>query len=209
MLPDIRILDFTQVLSGPFCTQLLADLGADVIKVEPPRGDDTRNWGPPFLGKESAYFLSLNRNKRSIVIDLQRGNKGRKILEKIVKSSDVLAENFRPGVMAKLGLDYARIKKINPRIIYCSISGYGQNGPLSHKPGYDIAAFAASGIMSFTGEENGKPVKPGVPIADIGAGMFAAFAITSALYRREKSREGCYIDISMFDSMISWLTFQA
>jgi crotonobetainyl-CoA:carnitine CoA-transferase CaiB-like acyl-CoA transferase len=153
-LYGIKIIDFTQVLSGPYCTQLLADLGATVVKVEPPSGDSTREWGPPFINGQSAYFLSLNRNKRSLALDLSRKPKATEVALRIAKESDVLVENFRPGVMQKLGLGFDVIKKVNPRIVYCSISGYGQTGPLSHKPGYDIAAFAASGLMSITGEEH-------------------------------------------------------
>ncbi len=201
-------MDFSQVLTGPYCTQLLADMGADVIKVEPPGGDSTRKWGPPIQGTDSSYFLSLNRNKRSIALDLSERN-GVEIANALVKRSDVIVENFRPGVMAKFGLSYREVKKINPSVIYCSISGYGQTGPLKHKPGYDIAAFAASGIMSITGEEKGGPVKTGVPIADIGGGLFAALAIAASLFHRKQTQIGCYIDIGLYDSMISWLTFQA
>jgi crotonobetainyl-CoA:carnitine CoA-transferase CaiB-like acyl-CoA transferase len=210
-LHGTRVLDFTQVLSGPFCTQMLADLGANVIKIEPPYGDTTREWGPPFIDGESAYFLSLNRNKKSIALDLSNKPKATKIALKMARECDVLVENFRPGVMASLGLGYERIKRINPKIVYCSVSGYGQTGPLSHKPGYDIAAFAASGIMSITGEESGGPVKVGVPVADIGAGMFAAYGISSALLgiRNQPGSRGVHLDIGMYDSMISWLTFQA
>ncbi|MGI0078386.1 MAG: CaiB/BaiF CoA transferase family protein [Nitrososphaerales archaeon] len=207
-LEGVRILDFTQVLAGPYCTQILGDMGADVIKVEPPGGDATRKWGPPFQGVDSAYFHSVNRNKKSIVLDLTK-QRGREIAKNLAKSCDVIVENFRPGVMAKLDLSYASIRKVSPDIIYCSISGYGQTGPLKNKPGYDIAAYAASGIMSITGEEGGGPVKTGVPIADIGAGLFAAIAINSSLLERERRGEGAYIDIALYDSMISWLTFQA
>jgi len=209
-LSGTKVLDLSQVLTGPYCTQILGDLGADVIKVEPPGGDGTRKWGPPFIGGESAYFLSVNRNKRSIVIDLKAGNDARRILRRIAKKADVMIENFRPGVASELGIPYRLMKRINPRLIYCSISGYGQTGPLKHKPGYDIAAFAASGIMSITGEKNSSPMKVGVPVADIGAGMFAAIGIVSSLYERQNMNGmGRYIDISMFDSMLSWLTFQA
>ncbi len=209
-LSGVRVLDLTQVLSGPFCTQILGDLGAEIIKVEPPSGDGTRKWGPPFLDGESAYFLSLNRNKQSIVIDLKKGKEASEVIKRMSEKCDVFIENFRPGVLRKLGLSYDEISKRNPRIVYCSISGYGQTGPLSRKPGYDLAAFAASGIMSLTGERSGPPVKAGVPVADIGAGMFAAIAICSMLSsKRVRDGKGCYIDISLYDSMISWLTFQA
>lgn len=207
-LEGIRILDFSQVLAGPYCTQILGDMGAKVIKVEPPGGDATRKWGPPFQGRNSSYFLSLNRNKRSIVLDLGKRS-GIEIARKFASKCDVVVENFRPGVMAKLGLAYAEVKKVNREIVYCSISGYGQTGPLKQKPGYDIAAFAASGIMSITGEEGGGPVKTGVPIADIGAGLFAALSISASLFQRDRTGHGAYIDIALYDSMISWLTFQA
>jgi crotonobetainyl-CoA:carnitine CoA-transferase CaiB-like acyl-CoA transferase len=208
-LHGIKILDFTEVLSGPYCTQLLGDLGADVYKVEPPWGDGTRKWGPPFVSKESAYYLSINRNKKSLVIDLSNEKEGKQVAIRLAKRCDVVIESFRPSVMAKLKLGYEDIKKENPNVIYCSISGYGQSGPMSHKPGYDIAAFAASGIMSITGEEQGSPVKTGVPIADIGAGLNAALAISAALFRRERTGKGTYIDVSLYDAMLSWLTFQA
>ncbi len=204
-------MDFSQILSGPYCTQLLGDLGADIYKVEPLYGDGTRKWGPPFIKGESAYFLSINRNKKSIAMDLTKRPEATSIALRMASKCDVLIENFRPGVMSKLGLDYDVVRKHNSRIVYCSLSGYGQSGPLSHKPGYDIAAFAASGIMSITGEEGGTPVKVGVPVADIGSGMFSALAITSALLgiRTKPNSKGVYLDISMYDSMISWLTFQA
>jgi crotonobetainyl-CoA:carnitine CoA-transferase CaiB-like acyl-CoA transferase len=207
-LEGVRVLDFTQVLAGPYCTQILGDLGADIVKVEPPKGDSTRKWGPPFQGGESSYFLSLNRNKRSIVLDLAKRS-GVKVAKELAKKSDVIIENFRPGVMSKFGLSYREIQKLNRTIVYCSISGYGQSGPLRNKPGYDISAYAASGIMSVTGEERGGPVKTGVPIADIGAGLFAALSIAASLLNRKTSKKGCYIDIGLYDSMISWLTFQA
>jgi crotonobetainyl-CoA:carnitine CoA-transferase CaiB-like acyl-CoA transferase len=199
----------TQVLSGPFCTQLLGDLGADVIKIEPPSGDGTRSWGPPYVRGESAYYLSLNRNKKSVVVDLKKGKKGLDLMKRIASSSDVFIENFRPGVAKSLGLSYDSLRAWNRSIIYCSISGYGQEGPWSRKPGYDITAFAASGIMSITGEPNRPPVKTGVPIADIGAAMFAAIAILCAIIERRRTGKGARIDISMLDCMISWLSFQA
>jgi crotonobetainyl-CoA:carnitine CoA-transferase CaiB-like acyl-CoA transferase len=208
-LAGIRILDFSEVLAGPYCSQLLGDLGADIIKVEPPWGDSSREFGPPFIGMTSAYYYSINRNKRSIAIDL-RASEGKRIALQIASKCDVVLESFRPGVMKKLGLGYEEIKKVNASIIYCSISGYGQNGPLSRKPGYDISANAASGIMSITGEEDGGPVKPGVPIGDIGTGLSAAVGICASLFSRAKGREvGAYIDVSLFDTLLSWLTFQA
>lgn len=208
-LAGVKVLDLTRALAGPFCTMMLADLGADVIKVEPPgRGDETRAWGPPFVNGESAYFMSVNRNKRSIVIDL-KSKGGVSVLRKLAKSADVVVENFRPGTTDKLGVGYADIKKLNPRIIYCSISGFGQTGPYKERPGYDLVIFAESGQMSITGEPGGSPVKAGVPVADIGAGMYAAFAIASSLLSRAKSGRGEFIDVSLFEGQISWLTFQA
>ncbi len=211
-LSGIKVLDFSEVLAGPYCSQLLGDLGAEIIKVEPPWGDSSREFGPPFIGKNSAYYYSINRNKRSIAIDLST-SKGKQIALQIASKCDVVLESFRPGVMKKLGLGYADIKKGNSSVIYCSISGYGQNGPLSGKPGYDLSANAASGIMSITGEEDSGPVKPGVPIADIGSGLSAAVAICATLFATSKhgggKRKGTYIDVSLYDTLVSWLTFQA
>lgn len=208
-LSGIRVLDFTRALAGPFCTMMLADLGAEVVKVEPPpHGDEARLWGPPFANGESAYFLSINRNKKSVALDLSK-EEGKEIARRLIKQSDVVVENFRPGTAARLSIDYESASKIKPDIIYCSISGFGQTGPYSSLPGYDIIAFAMSGMMSITGEEGRPPVKAGVPVADIGAGMYAAYAIVAALLRREKYGIGEYIDISLLEGQISWLTYQA
>lgn len=208
-LAGVKVLDLTRALAGPFCTMMLADLGADVIKVEPPgRGDETREWGPPFLKGESTYFMSVNRNKRSIVLDL-KSKKGVEVLRKLAASSDVLVENFRPGTSERLGIGYGSIKKLNPKIVYCSISGFGQTGPYKDRPGYDLVVFASSGMMSITGEEGRPPVKAGVPVSDIGGGMYAAYAIVSSLYGRSRSGLGEYIDVSLLEGQISWLTHQA
>lgn len=208
-LAGVRVLDLSRALAGPFCTMMLADLGADVVKVEPPgRGDETRAWGPPFLSGESAYFMSVNRNKRSIVIDL-KSKAGVALLKRLAKSSDVLVENFRPGTMEKLGVGYDTVKKLNPKIIYCCISGFGQTGPYKDRPGYDLVIFAESGQMSITGEPGRPPVKAGVAVSDIGAGMYGAFAIVSALLGRFATGKGEYIDVSLFEGQISWLTYQA
>ncbi|MHB1909133.1 MAG: CaiB/BaiF CoA transferase family protein [Nitrososphaerales archaeon] len=209
-LSDVKVLDLTRAMSGPFCTMMLADLGAQVIKVEPPGGDETRLWGPPFIGKESTYFLSINRNKKSIVIDLRK-EKGLEIVNKLARGSDVLVENFRPGTTEKLGINYEKIRFVNPDIVYCSISGFGQTGPSREKPGYDIITFATSGMMSITGEAKRPPVKVGVPVSDICAGMYGAYAIMSSLYKRERDskQKGAYIDVSMLEGQISWLTHQA
>jgi formyl-CoA transferase/CoA:oxalate CoA-transferase len=207
-LEDIRVLDFTRVMSGPFATMLLGDLGADVIKIEPPGGDDTRGWGPPWIGGDSAYFMSANRNKRSMIIDLKK-LEGREIVKKLVEKSDVVVENFRPGVAEQLGISYDNLSKINPRIIYCSISGFGQSGPHRDKPGYDLIALAMSGLMSITGEPNRPPVKFGVPIADLTTALFAALSIVSALYWREKTGRGQYIDMALLDAQVLLLSHQA
>ena len=215
-LEGVKVIDLSRAMAGPFCTMMLADLGAQVIKIEPPAGDETRAWGPPFMGKESTYFLSVNRNKKSIVIDLRK-EKGVEIVKNLTKKSQVLVENYRPGTTEKLGISYERMRKINPTLIYCSISGFGQSGPSREKPGYDIIALATSGMMSITGEPGRPPVKMGVPVSDICAGMYGAYAITTSLYRQEKDQstnstkvpQGTYIDVSMFEGQISWLTHQA
>lgn len=202
------MLDFTRVMAGPFATMLLGDLGADVIKVEPPGGDETRAWGPPWMGRDSAYFMSANRNKRSIIIDLKKPE-SREIVRRLVERSDVVVENFRPGVADQLGIGYGQLSEINPRIVYCSISGFGQSGPYRDKPGYDLIALAMSGLMSITGEPDRPPVKFGVPIADLATAVFAALSIVSALYWREKTGLGQYIDIALMDVQVLLLTHQA
>jgi crotonobetainyl-CoA:carnitine CoA-transferase CaiB-like acyl-CoA transferase len=208
-LAGVRVLDLSRALAGPFCTMMLADLGADVVKVEPPgKGDETRAWGPPFVNGESAYFMSVNRNKRSIVIDL-KSKDGVEVLKRLAKKADVLVENFRPGTMEKLGVGYSAIKKVNPRIIYCAISGFGQTGPYKDRAGYDLVIFAESGQMSITGEEGRPPVKAGVAVSDIGAGMYGAFAVVSSLLGRSATGKGDFVDVSLFEGQISWLTYQA
>lgn len=205
-LDNIRILDLSRDLAGPFCSMILADLGAEVIKVEiPERGDEARSWGPPFIGGESAYFLSVNRNKKSVTINLKM-EEGKEILYKMVGKSDVFLENFRWGVAERLGIHYEKISKINPRIIYCSISGFGHTGPYRDRPAYDIIIQGMSGIMDITGEDSRPPVKVGVSITDLGAGMYAAIAILSAILARERSGKGQWIDISLLDSAVSLLT---
>ena len=208
-LEGIRVLDLTRALAGPFCTLMLGDNGADVIKVEMPgSGDDTRKWGPPFIGEESAYFLSINRNKRSLTLNL-RDPQAKEIFLKLAKDSDVIVENFTPGVMERFGLDYNAVKETNPNVIYCSISGFGQDGPYRSRPAYDQIMQGIGGLMSVTGEPDGEPQKIGVAVTDIGAGMWAAFAIMAALHHRGQSGEGQYIDVSMMDAQIAWLTYQA
>jgi formyl-CoA transferase/CoA:oxalate CoA-transferase len=214
-LQGVRVLDLTRALAGPFCTLMLGDYGADVIKIElPGTGDDTRQWGPPFIGpemvKESAYFLSINRNKRSLTLNFKEPQ-AQEIFLKLAQGADVVVENFTPGVTARLGVDFPTVRRVNPKIVYCSISGFGQDGPYRTRPAYDQIVQGASGVMSVTGEANGDPVKVGVAIADIGSGMWAAFAIMSALYHREGQGhgQGQYIDISMLDAQVAWLTYQA
>ena len=208
-LEGVRVLDLTRALAGPFCTLMLGDYGADVIKIElPGAGDDTRHWGPPFIGEESAYFLSINRNKRSLTLNFKE-EQAREIFLKLVAQSDVVVENFTPGVMTRFGLEYATVKQANPNIIYCSISGFGQDGPYQSRPAYDQIMQGISGLMSLTGELGGEPQKVGVAVTDIGSGMWAAFAVLSALHHRTQHGEGQYIDISMLDAQIAWLTYQA
>jgi crotonobetainyl-CoA:carnitine CoA-transferase CaiB-like acyl-CoA transferase len=208
-LDGIRILDLTRALAGPYCTMMLGDMGAEVLKVESPDGgDDSRAWAPPYIGKESAYYLSCNRNKKSITLNL-RSAAAKKVLTDLIKVSDVVVENFRPGVMTKMGFPYPTLKSINPRVIFCSITGFGNKGPDSPKPGFDLIAQGMSGFMSFTGEVGGGPIKVGVAIADINSGMMAAFGILNALYHREKTGEGQMVQTSLFETMLAQLTFQA
>ena len=208
-LQDIRVLDLTRALAGPFCTLMLGDYGADVVKIElPGTGDDTRRWGPPFIGEESAYFLSINRNKRSLTLNFKEPE-AIEIFLRLVEKADVVVENFTPGVMGRFGLDYPAVKSANPQIVYCSISGFGQDGPYQNRPAYDQIMQGVSGLMSITGEADGEPQKVGIAVSDIGAGMWAAFAVMTALHHRERTGEGQYIDISMLDAQIAWLTYQA
>ena len=209
VLQGTRIVDVTEYLAGPYCSMMLADLGADVLKVEQPgRGDGSRQWGPPFIQGESAYFLSINRNKKSITLNL-KSPKGREILHRLVSSSDVFIENFRPGIAEKLGADYDTLSRLNQKLIYCSISGFGQDGPYSKKSLYDIVGQAMGGFMSITGEADRPPVKIGVAISDICGGMFATIGILAALKAREKTGMGRRIDVSILDGMVSWLSHQA
>jgi crotonobetainyl-CoA:carnitine CoA-transferase CaiB-like acyl-CoA transferase len=208
-LQGITVLDLTRVLSGPYCTMMLADMGARVIKIEQPsKGDDTRAWGPPFLDGESAYFLSINRNKESVTLDFKTPE-GRAILERLAARADVLVENFRPGTMKKLGFDYETLAARFPRLIYCSISGFGQTGPRWKEPGYDAVMQGEGGLMSITGPTDGQPYRLGVAIADIVSGMFAAQGVTLALFARERTGRGQFVDIGMLDSVTALLTYQA
>ncbi len=207
-LAGVRVLDLTRVLAGPFCSMLLGDMGAEVIKIEEPgKGDDTRSW-PPFAGGEATYFMAVNSNKRSVTLNL-KAPAGQAILRTLVRKSDVLLENFRPGTMDKLGLGYTALRKLNPKLVYCSISGFGESGPEAHRAGYDLIVQAESGIMDLTGFADGPPVKVGNSIADLVAGMSAAHGVTLALLARVKTRRGQKVEIAMLDVMASLLTYQA
>jgi crotonobetainyl-CoA:carnitine CoA-transferase CaiB-like acyl-CoA transferase len=208
-LTGTTVLDLTRVLSGPYCTMMLADLGARVIKIEQPRGgDDTRHWGPPFLGTESAYFLSINRNKESVTLDFKHA-RGRALLDELIAMSDVVVENFRPGTLARLGLDYATLSPKHPRLVYCSVSGYGHSGPRSQEPGYDAVLQGEGGLMSLTGAPDVPPVRVGVAVADIVTGIFACQGVSAALYARERTGRGQQVDIAMLDTVAAMLTYQA
>ncbi len=209
LLSGVKILDLTRMLTGDYASMILADLGAEVIKIEPPgTGDPLRKMPPHFIEGESAYFLSINRNKKSIVLNL-KSEKGKETFYELVKKCDVVFDNFRPGILEKLGCDYETLKVLNPRIISCSISSYGATGPCKDLPGFDLVIQALSGAMSITGEEGRAPVRLGIPMGDLAGSMFAAFAISSALYEREKTGEGRRIDISLLDCLVSTLTYVA
>jgi glutaryl-CoA transferase len=211
-LAGLRVFDLSRILAGPTCTQLLGDLGADVIKIERPgAGDDTRKWGPPYLkdaaGKdtsESAYYLSSNRNKRSVTIDIAQPA-GQALAKRLIAQCDIMVENFKVGDMARYGLSHADLKPAFPRLIYCSITGFGQTGPYAPRAGYDMLAQGLGGIMSVTGEAGRPPMKVGVGIADVMCGMYATTAILAALYHRHNTGEGQYIDLSLLDSQVAWL----
>jgi formyl-CoA transferase len=204
-LSGIRVLDLSRILAGPYCTMILGDQGAEVIKVERPgAGDDTRTWGPPFAGGESAYYLCCNRNKKSIAIDL-KNPRGVELVRELAAVSDVLVENFTPGLMTRFGLGYEALREVNPRMVYCSITAYGQDGPYRDRPGYDMVLSAVGGLMGITGERGGDPVKVGVAITDVLTGVYTSGAITAALLWRERSGRGQYIDSSLFDVQISAL----
>jgi len=218
-LLGIRVLDLSRILAGPWCTQALADLGAEVIKVERPSvGDDTRAWGPPFVGRpdgsetsDSAYFMSANRGKKSITLDIAKPE-GQQIVRSLAAVSDVVMENFKVGDMKRYGLDWESLSALNPGLVYCSITGFGQSGPYRERAGYDFMIQAMGGLMSVTGERDdlpgGGPQKCGVPIADMMTGMFSALAIVSALYERRSSGLGQYVDMSLLDTQVSWLANQ-
>jgi formyl-CoA transferase/CoA:oxalate CoA-transferase len=208
-LAGITVVDLTRVLSGPYCTMVLADHGARVIKVEhPARGDDTRHWGPPFLGQESAYFLSINRNKESVTLDFKHPE-GRAVLERLLARADVLVENFTPGTLDAIGLGARELVARHPRLVVCSISGYGHTGPRRSEPGYDAVMQAEGGLMSITGEADGPPSRLGVAISDIVTGLFAAQGIMAALLARERTGRGQHVDVGMLDATAALLTYQA
>jgi len=211
-LEGVRVVDLTRALAGPYGTLMLGDLGADVIKVEQPgRGDESRGWGPPFVGEpygpfpgESAYFIAANRNKRSVTVNL-KSPQGQEVVRRLASVSDALVENFRTGVLDEMGLGYADLHRLNPRLVYCSISGYGRTGPYAERPGYDFIIQAEGGMMGITGPEDGPPYRVGVPIVDVTAGMFAATAVLAALRARDLTGEGQLLDISLLDTQVALL----
>ena len=208
-LEGITVIDCSQILAGPFCSMLLADHGARVIKVEKPNGgDDVRSWGPPFIGDDSSAFVQLNRNKESISLDIKEKS-GKEILKKLIKTADVLIENSRVGTMDKLGFGYDDVKKINSKIIYCSITGFGSEGPYSKRGGFDLIAQGMSGLMSITGHPDSPPAKVGVPIADLNTGMFAMQGILSAYIHRLKKNEGQYMEVSLLESALAYTMYES
>ena len=207
-LEGVTVLDCTQVMAGPFCTMLLADMGADVIKVEKPGGDDSRRMGPPFINGESAAFLGINRNKRSIVLDL-RNEVDRSAFRRIAAQADVIAENFRPGTMERLGLGPVELCREHPELIWVSISGFGQTGPYANRPGYDLLAQGMSGMMSVTGYPDSPPVKVSIPLADLSAGLFAANGVLAAYIHRLKTGEGQVIDTSLLEAAVALTVWEA
>ena len=207
-LAGVRVLDLTQILAGPFCTMVLGDLGADVVKVERPGGDGTRHWGPPFAGGESAYFLQVNRNKRSIAIDLKRPE-GAAVARRLATGADVVIENFLPGAIERFELDHASVAAENPGVVHCAIRGFPTGHPDAARPGYDFVMQGIGGIMSMQGEPQGEPMKVAVAISDIVAGQFAASAILAALVRRSRTGEGGSVEVSLLDAQVAWLANRA
>ena len=203
-LSDITVLDMSRILAGPFGTQILADLGATVWKIESPWGDDTRGWGPPFVGSESAYYLSANRGKKSLIVNL-RDSRGQDIIKQMAQKADVVVENFKVGNLKRFGLDYESLSAVNPGIIYSSVTGFGQTGPRAEEPGYDAALQAMTGVMSVTGEPDGRPSKVGAAWVDILTGLTSTIGILSALHERETSGKGQHIDVSLFDVGIAMM----
>ncbi len=213
-LAGLRVVELARILAGPWIGQTLADLGADVVKVEAPEGDDTRRWGPPFVrgaggeSLDSAYFHSCNRGKRSVIADL-RAAEGQEIVRRLVRVSDVLIENFKVGGLVKYGLDYASLQAINPRLVYCSVTGFGQTGPYAHRAGYDFIVQGMSGIMDLTGDADGDPQKIGVAFADIFTGTYGTIAVMAALAQRERTGVGQHVDLALLDSMVGVLANQS
>lgn len=201
-LAGLTVIDLTRILSGPYCTQILADHGADVIKVEPPGGDETRSWGPPFAEGTASYYIGVNRNKRGIVLDLA-GKQGQETLLGLLAGADVMIENYKPGTLEKWGLTRAVLDKRFPRLVHCRISGFGADGPMGGLPGYDAAVQAVAGLMSINGHPEGEPTRMGVPIVDLSAGLNAAIGILMALYERQRSGRGQFIDIALYDCGLS------
>jgi crotonobetainyl-CoA:carnitine CoA-transferase CaiB-like acyl-CoA transferase len=215
VLAGVKVLDLSRVLAGPWCTQILGDFGADVIKIESFQGDDTRRWGPPYLKGpdedepgESAYYLSCNRNKRSVMVNIAEPE-GAALVRRLAAEADILVENFKVGGLARYGLDYESLSAINPRLVYCSITGFGQDGPYTERPGYDFVAQAMGGLMSITGEAGGAPMKVGVAMADLSTGMYAAVSVLLALRHAERTGQGQLIDCSLLDTQIAMLANQA
>ena len=207
VLAGTRTVDLTQALAGPYCTMLLGDLGADVIKVERPgKGDQSRGWGPPYLNGESAYFLSVNRNKRGVTLNLKEAE-AQAVMHKLVAGADVFIVNQpRLSSLQRLGIDYETVRGLNPRLVYCSITGYGMTGPYAERPGYDVVIQGEAGLMSITGEVDGGPIRYPIPIVDVTAGIYSALAIVAALLARERTGEGQFIDTSLIESQVAWLT---
>ena len=208
-LDGVKVLDLTQIMAGPYCTMMLADMGADVVKVEKPNGgDDTRRMGPPFIEGESAAFLGINRNKRSIVVDL-RSDEGREIVFDMARNYDVLVQNFRPGSLERMGLGYEQVRELNPAMVYCTISGFGVTGPYARRGGFDLVTQGMSGLMSVTGHPDSAPTKVGVPVCDLNAGMFAAIGILTAYINRLKTGEGQHVDTSLLEGGIAYTFWES
>ncbi len=201
-IEGIKIIDMSRVLGGPYCTQLLGDLGASIIKLEPPQGDETRDWGPPFKDGEAAYFMGVNRNKDSISLDISK-SEGKKILYKLLNDADVIVENFKPGTMEKWGLGFDELNKTFPRLIHCRVSGFGSEGPLGGLPGYDALLQAMCGWFSVNGEPDSEGIRMGIPLIDLGTGLFASNAILAALLERQKSGLGQFVEVTLFDTGIA------
>jgi formyl-CoA transferase/CoA:oxalate CoA-transferase len=207
VLENIRVIDLTQALAGPYCTMMMGDLGADVIKIEQPGlGDQSRGWGPPFVAGESTYFLSVNRNKRSLTLDI-KSPAGREILHKLITRADVFVCNIpKAASRQRAGVDLETLQSLNPRLIYCLISGYGSDGPYGERPGYDLIAQGASGLMSVTGEPDGEPMRYPIPISDITTGMYTTIGLMAALLTRQTTDRGQFLDMTLFESQSAWLT---